>query len=336
MNDITVKTKYYMRVRRCNTGIMLVLVLMFLLPVVSGFASESPEEMYNLGVEEYQKGEFENASKSFAKAAELAKDSDIKFKGYYNLGNSAYKQNAFDKAIEAYKSALEIKKDYMAEHNLKKAQEKLEQKQEEEQKQKQENNEGKEGEKGEQNKDNKDGQQGQQGEKGNQGQDNKDGQQGEQGENSQDGQKGEENKDGEQGKDAQQNKEGEQSTDNKDAQQGKDGEKVKDNKDGQQGEASVGEEQRGDVEMAEPGTQKESDVSQKARAMKNIRANPYMIEKILKEMQQREAELQRRARNEGVRQREEADPFEMNAQELHDWMQNRGRPTPTNSDEPDW
>lgn len=298
MNDITVKTKYYMSVRRFNTGIMLVLMLTFLLPVVIGFASESPEEMYNLGVEEYQKGEFENASKSFAKAAELAKDSDLKFKGYYNLGNSSYKQNAFDKAIEAYKSALEIKKDYMAEHNLKKAQEKLEQ-----------------------------------------GQDNKDGQQGEQGENSQEGQKGEENKegeqnkDGEQGNDAQQNKEGEQSTDNKDAQQGKDGEQ---GKEGEQGEASVGEEQRGDVEMAEPGTQKESDVSQKARAMKNIRANPYMIEKILKEMQQREAELQRRARNEGVRQRQEADPFEMNAQELRDWMQNRGRPSPTNSDEPDW
>ena len=318
MNYIIANLKDSMIASRCDAAAKLLLALFFLMSGVMAFASENPEKIYNLGVEEYQKGEFENASKSFAKALEVAKDSDLKFKSYYNLGNAEYKNNAFDKAVEAYKNALKIKKDYMAEHNLKKAQEKLEQKQEEDQKQ--DNNEGEQNEQNEQNekdeegKDDKDGQQGEKG------------QQREQGENGQNGEQSQEDQNGENGQDGQ---DGEQGKDNKEGDENKDpGQNGENNKEGQ--------EQRQDVEMAEPGTQKEADVSQKARAMKNIRANPYMIEKILKEMQQREADLQRRARNENTGQREEVDPFEMNAQELRDWMQNRGRPNPALSDEPDW
>ena len=318
MNYIIANLKDSMIASRCDAAAKLLLALFFVMSGVMAFASENPEKIYNLGVEDYQKGEFENASKSFAKAVEVTKDSDLKFKSYYNLGNAEYKNKAFDKAVEAYKNALKIKKDYMAEHNLKKAQEKLEQKQEEDQKQ--DNNEGEQNEQNEKDKEGKEGKEGQE---------------------DQNGQKGEQSQDGDKGQEDEQSQDGEQS---KDAEQGKDGEQGKDNKEGdenkdpgQNGENNKEErEQRQDVEMAEPGTQKEADVSQKARAMKNIRANPYMIEKILKEMQQREADLQRRARNENTGQREEVDPFEMNAQELRDWMQNRGRPNPALSDEPDW
>ena len=318
MNYIIANLKDSMIASRCDAAAKLLLALFFVMSGVMAFASENPEKIYNLGVEDYQKGEFENASKSFAKAVEVTKDSDLKFKSYYNLGNAEYKNKAFDKAVEAYKNALKIKKDYMAEHNLKKAQEKLEQKQEEDQKQ--DNNEGEQNEQNEKDKEGKEGKEGQE---------DQNGQKGEKGQDGDKGQKGEQSQDGEQSKDAEQGKDGEQGKDNKESDENKDP--------GQNGENNKEErEQRQDVEMAEPGTQKEADVSQKARAMKNIRANPYMIEKILKEMQQREADLQRRARNENTGQREEVDPFEMNAQELRDWMQNRGRPNPALSDEPDW
>lgn len=324
MNYIIANLKDSMIASRCDAAAKLLLALFFVMSGVMAFASENPEKIYNLGVEDYQKGEFENASKSFAKAVEVTKDSDLKFKSYYNLGNAEYKNKAFDKAVEAYKNALKIKKDYMAEHNLKKAQEKLEQKQEEDQKQ--DNNEGEQNEQNEKDKEGKEGKEGQKGEKG---QEDQNGQKGEQSQDGDKGQEGEQSQDGEQSKDAEQGKDGEQGKDNKEGDENKDP--------GQNGENNKEErEQRQDVEMAEPGTQKEADVSQKARAMKNIRANPYMIEKILKEMQQREADLQRRARNENTGQREEVDPFEMNAQELRDWMQNRGRPNPALSDEPDW
>ena len=318
MNYIIANLKDSMIASRCDAAAKLLLALFFVMSGVMAFASENPEKIYNLGVEDYQKGEFENASKSFAKAVEVTKDSDLKFKSYYNLGNAEYKNKAFDKAVEAYKNALKIKKDYMAEHNLKKAQEKLEQKQEEDQKQ--DNNEGEQNEQNEKDKEGKEGKEGQE---------DQNGQKGEQSQDGDKGQEGEQSQDGEQSKDAEQGKDGEQGKDNKESDENKDP--------GQNGENNKEErEQRQDVEMAEPGTQKEADVSQKARAMKNIRANPYMIEKILKEMQQREADLQRRARNENTGQREEVDPFEMNAQELRDWMQNRGRPNPALSDEPDW
>ncbi len=93
-----------------------------------------------------------------------------------------------------------------------------------------------------------------------------------------------------------------------------------------------------DVQMADQqSTQKdEPEVSQRARALKNTKVNPYMIEKILKEMEAREREIQLRYRNDQQRS-EEADPFEMDADELRNWFENRRRPVqkPT-TDEPDW
>ena len=119
MNYIIANLKDSIIASRCDAAAKLLLALFFVMSGVMAFASENPEKIYNLGVEDYQKGEFENASKSFAKAVEVTKDSDLKFKSYYNLGNAEYKNKAFDKAVEAYKNALKIKKDYMAEHNLK-------------------------------------------------------------------------------------------------------------------------------------------------------------------------------------------------------------------------
>ncbi len=80
----------------------------------------------------------------------------------------------------------------------------------------------------------------------------------------------------------------------------------------------------------------EPEASQRARALKNSKVNPYMIEKILKEMEAREREIQLRYRNEQQRS-EEMDPFEMDADELRNWFEKRRRPAQKPSaDEPDW
>jgi hypothetical protein len=57
----------------------------------------------------------------------------------------------------------------------------------------------------------------------------------------------------------------------------------------------------------------------------------------MREMQEREKQAQLYYRNEQVQRQEEMDPFNMNAQQLHEFFQNRGRkPQKQQADEPDW
>jgi uncharacterized protein YqcC (DUF446 family) len=70
--------------------------------------------------------------------------------------------------------------------------------------------------------------------------------------------------------------------------------------------------------------------------LKNVRLNPYQVERLLKQMQERERQAQLHYRNDPQRMQED-DPFNMDAQQLREWLANRGRrrqKQPT--DEPDW
>lgn len=320
---------------------------------------ENPAIAYNLGIINYRKREFSRAAQNFMQAAAAApEDTEMRFNSLYNLGNSAFKAGDYAAAVSAYNGGLELKKDYQAEFNLKVAEEKLKKQQEKQQEQQKQQQD----QQGQQNKDDKD--QNQQKDKSQKGQ-----------EQNQDGQKNDksgdqpDNKDNNQqqqagSKDDQKQQDGDQqansekkSDENKDAQQQGDKDKESDAAEKKQQQADSGNEQnasqtqqlneqsgkddqkeRQDIEMAQPDPEKapqKPEASQRARALKNSKVNPYMVEKILKDMENREVEAQLRARNEGVRSDEE-DPFAMDSDQLRNWFENRGRPQNKPTDEPDW
>lgn len=352
-------------------GIILTIFMGCSLALLGAAASETldiskisrPERLYNLGVELYGDGNYQMAEECFTRAASATTDLGLKHKSLYNLGNTHFKLGSYANSVQAYESALLGGPDPRAAYNLEVAKKKLAQ-ENESKGDSQEGQDGSEGEDGSEGSENQDGQ-------GNQ--DDQDGQQNQKGQknkkssqqNNENGQD-QESDEADQSDEAEKNNEGhengdegdesdEDSQDKKGDQQ--DNEKDKSSENAENSQSNDGtdqdtelpqedsltnskglkEEQRGDVQMGQEDAQPEAEVSQKARAMKNIKANPYMIEKILREMERREAELQGRARNEAVPQRrEEMDPFNMSAEELRDWMENRRRPQSRQSDTPDW
>ncbi len=302
---------------------------------------ENPGILYDLGIVNYEKREFQKAAIFFAKAVELTKKDSDRKNALYNLGNSLYRFGDYEKAIGAYKQRLELGKDDKTEYNLKVAEEKLAKRQEEQKKQQQNQDQKQNGNQnqkqdGNQQQDNKDGQsKDQSGDQNNQkksGQ-NKDGQ-------NKDGQ----NKDGKNkdGQDDQKGKDGQQQQanagdkdkkENKNGSEQKSGEDKKSDKDqnGKQGEGEQKDQKRNRemVKMDDPGKKgpEKPKASQRARALKNKKLNPYMIEKILKQMQEREKEAQRYYRAEPNR-RQELDPFRMSPSELRDFMRGKRPQSP--------
>lgn len=313
----------------------------------------NPAIEYNLGIVEYRRRDYNRAAAHFQNAA-AGPDDSMRFDSLYNLGNSAFKAGDYASAIAAYNSSLEIKKDGKAEYNLKIAEEKLkkqlekQQQQQEQQQQHQDqqkqDNQQKQGDKKdqqEQQKDQNSDQQNQQGDKSQQQADKSQSDQKQNQENGESGEQGDNNEENDQQKadsdNQNQQKDGENEGEQNQQQAGSENETASQTQELTEQPENAKEQQRQDVQMAEP--QKESgpekpEASQRARAMKNIKVNPYMVEKILKDMEQREREYQLHARNE--RRNDELDPFEMDAEQLRQWMQNRGRPQQQKTDEPDW
>ncbi len=315
-----------------------------------------PERLYNLGVELYKDENYEMAGECFSRAASSTKDLDLRFNSLYNKGNTEFKLGNFNGAVEAYEAALKEKGNNKAQFNLEVAKKKLEENNTCENCQNgedgQEGEEEQEGQDGNQCEDCKDKNKGNQKSQGEKGQDSQDGETGqneegeqEEGKEGQDKQEGQESQEGDEGQDGEESQKGQESEDgeeNSDSSKTSEGGETEEEADEVKEDSlahsqGLKEEIRGDVEMEEDQQIPEAEVSQRARAMKNIKANPYMIEKILREMERREADLQGRARNEAIKQRrEEMDPFNMNAQELRDWMHNRRRPQSKEQDVPDW
>lgn len=334
---------------------------------------ENPVIAYNLGIVNYRKRLFAKAAQHFMQASAIAGSDELRFNSLYNLGNSAFKSGDYALAVSAYDQGLELKKDYQAEYNRKVAEEKLKKQLEEQQQQKeqqqapdkdknQQQQQGQDGQKKQQ-----DGQQNQDGQENNKAGDQpKDGENQQQqqanGENEQkneqnnaqnneqnneqnqqanaDDKKSEENDDAE-SSDAQKqgDKDKESAADKQKQQQADNGNQENASQTQQLSEQAGADDQkeRQDTEMADaqPKAPEKPEASQRARALKNTKVNPYMIEKILKEMERREHEAQVRARNEGVRGDDE-DPFTMDADQLRQWMEQRRRPKKNQDDEPDW
>lgn len=281
-----------------------------------------PIVKYNLGQVNYRKRNYLGAAAFFAESANLTDNEELRFKSLHNLGNASYRHGEYAAAIDAYKRGLEIHQDPKTEYNLKQAEEKLKQQMEQEQKdQKNQEKSQQDKQKDSQDKNQKKDSKG----------DSKD-------ENSDQQKEGSDDKNSEQ-KD-QENKDGKEKSDKNQSQSDKDGQQDKENSESEQkpGEEGKEEEQkRQDVEMAKPDEKdKKPEESQKARAIKNKKLNPYMVEKLMRELKEREKKGQLYYRNDPKRQ-EDLDPFEMDARQLQEFYRNRGRRKPDpKSEDPDW
>jgi hypothetical protein len=101
--------------------------------------------------------------------------------------------------------------------------------------------------------------------------------------------------------------------------------------------------ERKDVAMGEqkPDQPPPPDASQKARALKNQKINPYLVEKLLRDMEEREKEVQRNYRRDPQRKGEMDeldDPFFMSHDQLRDFFERRSgrKPRPETQTTPDW
>ncbi|MFZ5949575.1 MAG: tetratricopeptide repeat protein [Candidatus Rifleibacteriota bacterium] len=297
---------------------------------------------YNLGHVRFRRRQYDDAAKYFADAAEKAENADLRFNSLHNLGNASFRMGDYALAIDAYKKGLEIKNDKKTEYNLKVAEEKLRQQQEnqqqsqKDQQNQQQQNKDQSGNE-QQKKDGDQQQQGQQSQNGNEGDSQK-----QSDEQKQDGQKqGSEKKSSDEAN-SEKKQENSQSQDQKanekkqPDEQFSSQEKADNDQQKQDGVEDSQDQNRQDVEMAQEKNKDSSgQESQRARALKNRKLNPYMIEKMMREMQEREKQAQLYYRNDPQRI-EEMDPFNMNAQQLQEWMKNRGRPKSKETDEPDW
>ncbi|HOI91954.1 MAG TPA: tetratricopeptide repeat protein [Candidatus Rifleibacterium sp.] len=307
---------------------------------------DSPEIQYNLGVVSYRKRDYALAARHFAMAAAGQAQSETRFSSLYNMGNATFRMGDYAAAVAAYESCLELKKDEQAEYNLKVAREKLQKQLEKQQASEQQQQQQPQTDQGEKQSQQPGGEKSQNENKQGQAGDNKQEQNDQSGQNDSSEKKEGEQSDSQQAgsdkkDDASQNeaKSGQQ-PDAGDSEQ----EKPKDNASASgtqqltQQQAGGENEPREDVQMQpeEAGAKDMPEASQRARALKNTKVNPYMIEKILKEMERREKEAQLYYRNE-PRRSDEIDPFEMDAQQLREWMEKRRRPqAPKPSDGPDW
>jgi len=71
---------------------------------------DDPEVALNVGSVHYQMRNFQEADRTFTRAA-LAQDPGVREQALYNMGNSAFRQGRLQEAVELYKAALEINPD---------------------------------------------------------------------------------------------------------------------------------------------------------------------------------------------------------------------------------
>ncbi|NLI79877.1 MAG: tetratricopeptide repeat protein [Candidatus Riflebacteria bacterium] len=312
---------------------------------------DDPRIAYDLGTVLYRKRSYGEAARAFAEGAARAGDDGLRADSLHNLGNAAYRGARFQDAVGAYEAALAIREDPHTRFNLEQAKKRL---QEQLERQAQQGQQPPQGQPGQQGKQDQPGQPQQQGQSGQPGGDSR-----QQGQDGQQAQK----PDGQQGQDGQQGKDGQDGQPKGDQQAGQpDG---KDGKEGQPGDQSQAksdpagknasgtpqmgnasdtaepqEPERQDTAMARPDQEKQppADVSQRARAMKNIKLNPYAVEKLLRDLEAREREVQQHYRNDPRRDGdEEFDPFFMTPDQLRAFMDRRtGRRAQPKSDTPDW
>lgn len=68
-----------------------------------------PQAVYNLGNALYKQGNWEDAAKRYAQAANEAKTADHRADALHNLGNSLLKLHKFEQAVGAYEESLRLR-----------------------------------------------------------------------------------------------------------------------------------------------------------------------------------------------------------------------------------
>jgi tetratricopeptide (TPR) repeat protein len=290
---------------------------------------------YNLGIIQYRKRQYQDALNEWQRALSSCYDPALRADLLHNLGNAAYRTQTYDVAVSAYQGALDLNEQELTRFNLEQARKKLEEQQREQQKQQQKQDQQNQ----QQNPDSQD--QNQKDQSGKQNQQ----QQGNQ-QNAQNQDKGQnQNKPGEDGKSGDAAKDGEKNAQKQpgapENQTGSDTAKAGDDKDNGTNEGK--DEERKDVQMGQDKEQQKPlpETSQRAKGLKNQKLNPYLVEKLLKDMEEHEKEMQLRYRNDPNRRDEQdemMDPFFMDADQLRDFMERRHKKRPAQSqpDTPDW
>jgi eukaryotic-like serine/threonine-protein kinase len=79
-------------------------------PQIKQVKVDSAEDFYNKGMDEFKKGDFDEAVSDFKTAVKM---DDKHYKAYYALGQTYEKLNKDKEAEESYEQAIKIKSDYL-------------------------------------------------------------------------------------------------------------------------------------------------------------------------------------------------------------------------------
>jgi len=302
-----------------------------------------PRISYNLGIINFRKRDYSGAISYWNGALQKAQDPKLRSDILHNIGNAAYRTGNYAYAVEAYKSSLEIEENQLTRYNLEQAQRKLKEEIEQREREEQKN--------GQTSQPSSDKQEGKDSDRKSQGKE-KQGKEGEKSGESGNNGRNDQQQAQQQGKNGKQSQTSEkQDSDTKNAKQpdstqatptASDTRRQIEPNASDSAQLEMGEEDRKD--LAIPKEKKETippaEASQRARGLKNQKLNPYLVEKILKELEEREKQVQLRGRNEPRRRDnfdEMFDPFFMDPEELRDFMEMRqGNRPKTPSDKPDW
>ncbi len=336
-----------------------------------------PELSYNLGIVKYRKRQYEQAVGEFERASATS-DTTLKAAALYNQGNCFYRLHEWERAIKSYTDSLNVQEDQKTRFNLEQAQKKLREQMQREQNQQgqsspqQQQNQDRQMSQNDQQQQNDRNQQSESGSsEGNDQQKQQQQQNQQQNQSGSDGQK----KDGQQQQsqpngEQQQNASGTQRPGDDQQQQsqasatpavppttnGTDSKNVAQPPQSPQigsDVASIPEslasgpvtledtpQNTRDLQMGSDTTPLARDASERARQLKNAQINPYLVDRILKQMEDREKEVQQRLRRDPKREEslEDMDPFFMSPDQLRNFFERRRNPQPRKStpDQPDW
>lgn len=329
-----------------------------------------PRIAYDLGIVAYHERRFDEAAREFEHvASSSASEPGLVADAFHNLGNARFQAGEYLQAVEAYQAALARRDDPETQYNLDQARKRLaEQQAAQERQQNEQQGAGQQqsGQQQQQQPGQKNQGQQQQGQQ-QQGQEGQQGgrQSGEEGDNKQQGQER-----GQNGSQQQNQEPGrpsgnasdtkEQPSQRAEQEPASGTSKPEEQRDQRQANASDSQKQPEDAAASEsaswseqeakqrdvkldPGTQSAKDipdVSQRARAMKNQKLNAYMVERLLRQMEEREKEIQRRYRRDpSDRDRDSPfdDPFFMDPDQMREFMEGRrGKPRKPEGETPDW
>ncbi|HNW35869.1 MAG TPA: tetratricopeptide repeat protein [Candidatus Ozemobacteraceae bacterium] len=336
-------------------------------------APDDPRIAYDLGITAYQERRFEAAARQFESiASSPAVNAGLAADALHNLGNARFSGGEYRKAVDAYQASLVRREDPATQYNLEQALKRLEEQERadrnDQDSRQNDSSQGQDGKNKDSNKDSK-----QDGKKSGEKSGSKEEQSGQNGSDNQNqGQNGSEKKEGQGGRQNQnQGNEAGTASDTRnnrpESQAGNTASETSRQADQQQsqprnpnasdtsnmaeqtpasGSASWNEQDAKlrDVQL-DPKTQSAKDIpdaSERARAMKNTKLNGYMVEKILRQMEDREREIQRRYRRDPS-QREDMmnpfdDPFFMDPDQMREFMEGRqgARQQKPEGNTPDW